>query len=141
MDLARATAIAGVTMSAMNVLAQIFAVLAGLLHVLIFVMESVLFRRPAVHGRFRTRPADLDAVRPWALNQGFYNLFLALGALGGVAAVHAGQAATGAAVALFSCACMLGAALVLIATDRRMARAALTQGLLPALALAAALLA
>ncbi|MBV1853126.1 DUF1304 domain-containing protein [Catellatospora tritici] len=123
----------------MNLIAQVFAALAGLLHVLIFVMESVLFRRPQVHGRFRTRPEDLDAVRPWALNQGFYNLFLALGALGGVVVVHTGPVTVGATLALFSCACMLGAALVLIATDRRMARAALTQGLFPALALAAAL--
>ncbi|WP_155370260.1 DUF1304 domain-containing protein [Catellatospora vulcania] len=125
----------------MNVVAQVFAVLAGLLHVLIFTMESVLFRRPQVHGRFRVRSQDLDAVRPWAFNQGFYNLFLALGALGGVVAVHTGHAAVGSAVALFGCACMLGAAVVLVATDRRMARAAVIQGLTPLVALAAALLA
>ncbi|MFC7241874.1 DUF1304 domain-containing protein [Catellatospora aurea] len=125
----------------MNVTAQVFAVLAGLLHVLIFVMESVLFRRPQVHGRFRVRPADLDAVRPWAFNQGFYNLFLALGALGGVVAVHTGHATAGAAVALFGCASMLGAAVVLITSDRRMARAAVIQGLTPLVALIAAALA
>lgn len=125
----------------MNVTAQVFAVLAGLLHVLIFAMESVLFRRPQVHSRFRVRPADLDAVRPWAFNQGFYNLFLALGALGGVVAVHTGHAVAGAAVALFCCAGMLGAAVVLITTDRRMARAAVVQGLTPLAALLAAAIA
>lgn len=125
----------------MNVVAQVFAVLAGLLHVLIFTMESVLFRRPQVHGRFRVKPQDLAAVRRWAFNQGFYNLFLALGALGGVVAVHTGHAAVGAAVALFACASMLGAAVVLAATDRRMARAAAVQGLTPLAALVAALLA
>ncbi|MEV0459673.1 DUF1304 domain-containing protein [Catellatospora methionotrophica] len=125
----------------MNVVAQVFAVLAGLLHVLIFTMESVLFRRPQVHGRFRVKPQDLAAVHPWAFNQGFYNLFLGLGALGGVVAVHTGHPVVGAAVALFSCACMLGAAVVLAATDRRMARAALIQGLTPLAALVAALLA
>ena len=40
-------------------------VLAGLLHVVIFTMESALFRRPQVHGRFRVKPQDLAAVRPW----------------------------------------------------------------------------
>ncbi|GIG61411.1 membrane protein [Longispora fulva] len=120
----------------MNLAAQIFAVLAGLLHVVIFAMESVLFRQPAVHGRFLVKADELTAVRPWALNQGFYNLFLALGALGGVLAVHIADTATaGAAVALFACGCMLGAALVLLVTDRRMIRAAAMQGTFPLLAL------
>ncbi|MGY0235624.1 DUF1304 domain-containing protein [Longispora urticae] len=123
----------------MNIAAQVLVVVAGLLHVLIFAMESVLFRQPKVHGRFFVRADEVASVRPWALNQGFYNLFLALGALGGVVAVHVADRATaGAAIALFSVACMLGAALVLLVTDRRMARAAVMQGTAPLLALVCA---
>jgi putative membrane protein len=123
-----------------NVVSQVAAVLAGLVHVLIFAMESVLFSRPQVYQRFRVRAEDVPAVQAWAFNQGWYNLFLAAGAVGGVIAVHAGSASAGRPIALFACACMLGAALVLIGTDRRMLRGALMQGVLPLLALLAALI-
>jgi putative membrane protein len=124
----------------MNFVAQAAAVLAGLLHVVIFTMESVLFGRPQIHRRFLTAPQDVDAVRPWALNQGFYNLFLGLGVLAGVVWLHTGDVTVGRTLVVFGCLCMLGAALVLVLTDRRMARAAVTQGLLPLIAVVAALL-
>ncbi|MGC4744660.1 DUF1304 domain-containing protein [Micromonospora sp. DT201] len=123
----------------MNAIAQVFAVLAGLIHVFIFGMESVLFRRPKVHQRFLTRTADVDAVRLWAFNQGWYNLFLAVGAIGGVVSVDAGNQVVGRTLVLFSCACMLAAAGVLLLADRRMARGALIQGTAPLIALIAAL--
>ncbi|HXL91686.1 MAG TPA: DUF1304 domain-containing protein [Streptosporangiaceae bacterium] len=123
----------------MNVVAQIAVVLAGLVHVLIFAMESLLFTRVQVYRRFLTRAEDVTAVQPWAFNQGWYNLFLAAGAIGGVITIHAGYATIGRSVALFSCACMLGAALVLIGSDRRMLRGALMQGLLPLVALLVAI--
>ena len=114
--------------------AAVAAVLAALLHVLFFAYESVLFDRPAVHARFRTASEDVPAVRPWARNQGFYNLFLAVGTLVGVAIALAGTQDVGLALVLFGCGSMLAAALVLISTDRRMAQAAATQGVFPALA-------
>lgn len=113
--------------------------LAGLVHVLIFAMESLLFTRAQVYRRFRTRAEDVATVRQWAFNQGWYNLFLAAGAIGGVIAIHAGMATAGRSIALFSCACMLGAALVLAGSDRRMLRGALMQGVLPLIALLAAI--
>lgn len=123
----------------MNFVAQAAGVLAGLLHVAIFTMESVLFRRPQIHRRFLTATADVEAVRPWALNQGFYNLFLGLGVLAGVVWLHTGDVTVGRTLVVFGCLCMLGAALVLVLTDRRMARAAVMQGLLPLIAVVAAL--
>lgn len=125
----------------MLTLALVLAALAALLHVLIFVMEAVLFRRQEVHRRFRTRTEDVEAVRPWAFNQGFYNLFLAAGAFVGVGVAAAGATDVGLALILLSCGSMVAAAVVLVATDRRMARAALIQGLVPALAVVASLLA
>ena len=115
-------------------LALVLATLAAAVHVMIFVLESVRFERPEVHGRFRTRTQDVEAVRPWAYNQGFYNLFLAVGAFVGVGIAAAGSRDVGAALVLLACGSMTAAALVLVLTDRRMARAALTQGLFPALA-------
>jgi putative membrane protein len=124
----------------MNVVEQIAIVLAGLVHVLIFAMESVFFTRAQVYRRFLTRAEDVATIRQWAFNQGWYNLFLAAGAIGGVITIHAGNATAGRSVALFSCACMLGAALVLISSDRRMLRGALMQGILPLVALLAAII-
>ena len=69
----------------MPVAAAVFAALAAVLHVLIFVMESVLWARPQVWRRFAVpNQSDADVLRPMAFNQGFYNLFLALGIFGGL---------------------------------------------------------
>ena len=47
----------------MPVIAQLFAVVAALIHVWFFVMESVLWRRPSVWARFRiTSQADADTI-------------------------------------------------------------------------------
>ena len=118
----------------MTILAAVFAILAALLHVLFFAYESVLFERPDVHARFQTRTEDVPAVKPWAYNQGFYNLFLAIGALVGAVLALAGQETVGLALILFACGSMVSAALVLVVTNRSMARAAVTQGAFPLLA-------
>lgn len=120
----------------MNAAAQVFVAVAGAMHVLIFVMESVLFRRPQVYRRFLVKsPEEAETAKPWALNQGFYNLFLAAGAIGGL--IAGGD--RGHAIALFSCACMAAAGVVLVVTDRRMLRAGATQAIPPLAALVLAL--
>ena len=66
------------------VIAIVAAALAALLHIYIFVMESVLWMRPATWKRFGIRSQDdAGTIRPMALNQGFYNLFLAVGVIVG----------------------------------------------------------
>jgi putative membrane protein len=126
-------------MLSMLIAVQIAAALAGLLHVYIWVMECLRFSDPKVHqGVFRTATANVEHVRSWAFNQGWYNLFLAIGALVGVAVVRF-EAQIGWTLIVFACGSMLGAALVLVIKDRSMASAALKQGLFPALALLLAL--
>ena len=126
----------------MPLLAEILAVLAALLHVIFFAMESVLFRRPDVWGRFGLHTQeDADVVRPMAFNQGFYNLFLAAGVLIGVVAAANGTGDAGPAVAVFGCACMVGAGVVLVATNRRFLPAAAVQAGPPLLAILVTVLA
>ncbi|WP_167675818.1 DUF1304 domain-containing protein [Rhodococcus sp. B10] len=121
----------------MPILAQIFAALAAVLHVAIFVMESVLWTRPTVWKRFGVASqADADTVRPMAFNQGFYNLFLALGIVGGL--IVGGSA--GHAVVIFACLSIVGAAVVLATGGRTYFRAAVTQGVTPLVALVIAAL-
>jgi putative membrane protein len=121
-----------------SLLFHVTGALAALLHVLFFLLESVLWRRPGVHGGvFGLSPDAAQAARPFAFNQGFYNLFLAAGAGGGALASALGHATPGRAVAAFALASMLAAALVLLASRPALWLGALIQGGPPAVALAA----
>ena len=119
------------------ILATVFAALAAFLHVYIFLMESVQWTQPRVWKRFGVPDqATADAIKPMAYNQGFYNLFLAVGATIGLVLFATGGAGTVADVAgrtlmLFTLGSMVAAALVLLSTGTKYLRAALLQGTLP----------
>jgi putative membrane protein len=126
-------------MAGMPIVTVVAAVAAALIHLWFFALESVLFSRPTVFRWFGLRFAeDAAIVRPMAFNQGFYNLFLAAGIVGGLVLVAAGQREAGRAIVLFACACMVGAGIVLYATDRRFLTAAAIQAGPPLLALVTA---
>ncbi len=119
------------------IIATVFAALAALLHVYIFVMESIQWAQPRVWRRFGvTDQASADITKPMAYNQGFYNLFLAIGAVIGLALFWAGDPGSTAGVAgrtlvLFSIGSMVAAALVLTTSGAKYLRPALIQGTLP----------
>lgn len=119
------------------IIATVIAALAALLHVYIFVMESIQWTLPRVWKRFGVADQDAaDTTRPMAYNQGFYNLFLAIGVIIGLTLFWAGGAGTVADVAgrtllLFGLGSMAAAALVLITTGAKYLRPALIQGTLP----------
>jgi putative membrane protein len=120
----------------MLVLGIIFATVAALLHVAFFLMESVFWTEPAVYERFMVRDEEDAKLLEFAMKQqGFYNLFLALGCLTGVALMIGGQAVLGRMLIFYTCLFMLAAAAVLFLTDEKRLRAALIQGLIPAIAL------
>ncbi|MDJ0333631.1 DUF1304 domain-containing protein [Salinibacterium sp. G-O1] len=120
-------------MNALTVVGSIFIFIAALIHLMIFFMESVLWSRPAIWKRFGLASQEhADIVRPMAFNQGFYNVFLAIGA--GVGLVLLGSESlgqAGLALSIFAAASMVLAAIVLIASSPRLARAAVIQGLAP----------
>ena len=123
----------------MLTLALVLAIGAGALHVVIFALESILWMTPRARQTFGIETdAQAEATRPLAFNQGFYNLFLAVGAVLGAGIVVAGAAKVGWTLVVFACARMLAASLVLVTTGRTYRGAALRQGTLPALALLAA---
>ncbi|MCT9871341.1 DUF1304 domain-containing protein [Paenarthrobacter aurescens] len=120
----------------------IFALLAALLHVYIFTMESITWTKPATWKTFSiTSQADAETTKPLAYNQGFYNLFLAIGALVGIIAVWAGAPQVGWTLVFSSCGSMLLAALVLAASGKKYLRAATLQGTTPLLAVVLGVLA
>ncbi|BCW43027.1 DUF1304 domain-containing protein [Arthrobacter sp. StoSoilB5] len=120
----------------------IFALVAALLHVYIFTMESITWTKPATWKRFSlTSQADAETTKPLAYNQGFYNLFLAIGALVGIIAVWAGSPQVGWTLVFSCCGSMLLAALVLAASGKKYLRAAALQGTTPLLAVVLGVLA
>lgn len=129
-------------MPVLPILATLFGALAALLHVYIFVMESVQWTQPRIWKRFGVADqAAADTTKPMAYNQGFYNLFLAIGAIIGIVLFWAGDDGTVADVAgrtlvLFSLGSMLAAALVLVTSGSKYIRPAIVQGTFPLLGFA-----
>jgi putative membrane protein len=120
------------------VISLVLASLAALLHVYFFVLESVAFRKPFAYRAFGTPKEDVETLSFAMYNQGFYNLFLAVGTFVGVVGVLRDWEPQGTTLVVFCTACMVAAALVLVAKKPSMARAAAIQGLLPLLALVSA---
>ena len=127
----------------MIVVALIVCALAALLHVYIFVMESLTWTSPRTRAVFGTTAEEAQTTKMLAFNQGFYNLFLAVVTAVGIAAVMLGHRSAGAALIFAGVGSMLAAAVVLLVSSPDKARAAVTQGTLPLIGiglLAAALL-
>ena len=120
-------------MTVFVILGSLFVFVAAVIHVLIFFMESITWSKPATWKRFGlTSQADADTVKPMAFNQGFYNLFLAIGV--GIGLIMIGSnVAGGVPIALFAAGSMVAAALVLLLSNRKLARAAIIQGAAPLL--------
>ena len=116
-------------------MALIFVGFAGAIHLYIFLMESFLWGRQRINKVFGVSPAQAEQNRLFAFNQGFYNLFLAIAAFLGVVLVLKDQSTVGSTLMIYSSASMLGAAVVLFFSERKLIRAALIQGLPPALGL------
>ena len=118
---------------ALLILGAVLLGIAAVIHVVIFVLESVLWSRPSIWRSFGLRTAEAAAiVRPMAFNQGFYNLFLAIGIMIGIVLIVATAAQqAGIALLLASGISMVLAATVLIVFSPKLARAAAIQGLVP----------
>ncbi|MGC0362598.1 putative membrane protein [Rhodococcus sp. 27YEA15] len=122
----------------MNVVGYVFAALAALLHVYIFVLESVLWTAPKTRAIFGVKTEEEAlATKSLAFNQGFYNLFLAVVTAVGIIVVACGSASVGIALVLAGTGSMAAAALVLLISAPDKARAAITQGILALVAVIA----
>ncbi|KQY55910.1 hypothetical protein ASD11_15570 [Aeromicrobium sp. Root495] len=125
----------------MIIAALVLAGLAALLHVYIFWLESFAWTAPRGRATFGTSQAEAEATKELAYNQGFYNLFLAVVTVVGIALVAGDRDDAGVALVVAGTGSMVAAGLVLLQSSPAKARAALTQLTLPALALLALLVA
>ncbi len=120
----------------MTKITKILVLLAGILHVAIFAMESIFFLEEKVYSRFLVASLeDAQILALFAYNQGWYNLFLAVAALSGVLLVNRLPKHVGATLSIYACLSMSAAAIVLASSAPEMMRAAFIQGLFPTLAL------
>lgn len=127
-----------------GILALVFAGLAALLHVYIFVLESVRWTEPKTWRTFGIADQQAaDVTKPMAYNQGFYNLFLAIGAFVGIVfwLVNGIGDVAGRTLLIFSLGSMVAAALVLVTSGRKYLRPASIQGTLPLIGLVLAIFA
>ncbi|WP_099039629.1 DUF1304 domain-containing protein [Mycobacterium neglectum] len=112
----------------------IVAALAALLHVYIWVMESLTWTSPRTMATFGTTEEQALATKELAFNQGFYNLFLAVVTFVGIVFYGFEHVGVGLALIFAGTGSMLAAALVLLVSSPDKARAAITQGILPLIA-------
>jgi putative membrane protein len=111
-----------------------FAGLAALLHVYIWVMESLTWTSKRTRATFGMTEEEALATKELAFNQGFYNLFLAIITLTGIVIGGLGHNYIGLALIFAGAGSMLAAAAVLLLSSPDKARAAITQGILPLIA-------
>ncbi|MGW6282874.1 DUF1304 family protein [Kribbella sp. NPDC055071] len=118
----------------MSTAAQVLALVIAVMLAWVFVMEAFLYRHPKLYPLFLTKPGDLDAVRMWTVNIGWYNLTTAAALVIGVVLAHNGHVQAGEALVTFTAAQHTFLALVLVVSERRLWFNALLEGI-PALAL------
>jgi putative membrane protein len=115
----------------------IFAGLAALLHVYIFVMESLTWTSARTRATFGITEEEAQATKELAFNQGFYNLFLAIVTVVGIVIGGFGYDDAACALIFAGTGSMLAAAVVLLVSSPDKARAAITQGIFPLIAIVA----
>ena len=120
----------------MLIIGLVLAAAAAASHVFIFALESLRWTEPETRKIFGVASeADAETTKPLAFNQGFYNLFLALATLLGIALLLSGLTTVGLTLVFAGTGMMLAAALVLVLSNVKMAKSAAMQGGLPLLAI------
>ncbi len=107
-----------------NHLAAVFFILSGLLHIGFFLIESYFFQKSDGYKYFKIPKENHAPTKIWALNQGFYNLFLAIGILVGIYLISE-------TLILFCAISMIGAGIVLWFSAPQLRRGALIQMIPP----------
>jgi len=123
----------------MFTVALTFAAIAAVIHLWIFVLESMLWTSPRGRTTFGTTEEEAAATRAMAFNQGFYNLFLAVLIAAGLVAQAIGAVTVGHTLIFAGAGSMAAAGFVLLAADRTKIRPALIQLTPPLIAVIALL--
>ena len=115
----------------MTILASIFIALAVLIHIYIWVLETFLWDKPKGLKTFNLDANRAALTKEMAVNQGLYNLMLAMVALVGLTLLWAGETSTGEALIFAGVGSMALAGIFLFVTSPDKRRPALVQLLPP----------
>jgi putative membrane protein len=110
-----------------------FGILSILFHIVAFMLESVFFMNPKVYRQFGLlNKEEATIVKLMAFNQGFYNLFLALGmTLGLTLYINPHYTLIGSGIMIGPGVCMTGAGVILLLSEPKAWHTALVQGIPP----------
>ncbi|AZQ37560.1 DUF1304 domain-containing protein [Streptomyces cyaneochromogenes] len=123
----------------MNLVSQVFALLAAVTHIVVGTLERFFYDRPAVRVFLTTSEADATEVTLWRSGVAVYNILLGLGLVAGVVALHTDDTTVGRTLIGYLCAFLIASAVLFAVSFPKLWRGALGQGLAPAVALAATL--
>lgn len=123
----------------MNLVTQVFALIAALIHIVVGILERFYYDRPAVRVFLTTSPADAPEVTLWRSGVAVYNLLLGLGLIAAVIALQTDDTTVGRTLIVYLCAFLIASAVAFLVSFPKLWRGALGQGLAPAVALIAAL--
>jgi uncharacterized membrane protein len=112
----------------MSTAAQILAIVIAVMLAAVWLMESFFYRTSRLYPLFLLDRRDFDAVRLWIVNLGFYNFTTAVALVLGVVLARSGHVPQGEALVAFTAAQHVFLALVLLATERRLWRNTLLEG-------------
>lgn len=113
--------------TAFTTIGTVLIALGAVFHLYVFTLESISWRKPKTWKTFGLPSQDhADIIAPMAFNQGFYNLFLGLGAFVGIALLGS-NSTIGFTLMIFAALSMVGAGAVLFFSVRRSRRAAIVQ--------------
>ena len=118
--------------------AVVFAIITSICHILFFAAESILWMEPSVHQSILSSSEQFQVeiftqakiMETVFFNQGFYNLFLAIGLFFGLGLYYKGYREMGVTLISYICLFCLGAALVLVFSTGAIA-GAIVQGFPP----------
>ena len=107
---------------------QVFLLIPALIHVYIFVLESLLWGKPRTNKAFGVNEEEAKTTKLMAFNQGIYNLLLALGIVTGAILMFFPETAiAGKVLAIYGLGSIFVAGFALISSAPKLWRSALIQ--------------
>lgn len=101
--------------------------LAGFIHIGFFIFESFVLQRPGAHKILKLSESEHTAVKVWAFNQGFYNLYIAIGTFVGLYFVLTKQVMYAGLLTSYCGVMMIGAGVILGVSSPQLRKWALLQ--------------
>lgn len=114
--------------------AKIFALISSAMHIMFFIMESILWLEPETYKGFNMTNEQALTTSLFAFNQGFYNLFLAIGCFYGIYKLYKNDR-NAMNLVYFNLFCMTFAGFILIISEPKLILGGLLQLLPPLISL------